>query len=61
VTKGNRRCFNSLSDPGRYTALFAAGQMLGELAALDGESALRRCLHCYDSLEVLVIDEMGHL
>jgi DNA replication protein DnaC len=45
-----------------YTALFTtAGQMLGELAALDSDSALRRRLHRYASPEVLVIDEVGYL
>ena len=45
-----------------YTALFAtAGQMLGELAALDSESALRRRLHRYASPEILVFDEVGYL
>ncbi|WP_198362328.1 ATP-binding protein, partial [Burkholderia ubonensis] len=40
-----------------YTALFTtAGQMLGELAALDSDSALRRRLHRYASPEVLLID-----
>lgn len=45
-----------------HTALFAtAGQMLGELAALDSDSALRRRLHRYALPEVLVIDEVGYL
>jgi len=45
-----------------YTALFTtAGQMLGELAALDSDSALRRRLHRYASPEVLLIDEVGYL
>ncbi len=45
-----------------YTALFTtAGQMLGELAALDSDSALRRHLHRYASPEVLLIDEVGYL
>ena len=40
-----------------HTALFTtAGQMLGELAALDSDSALRRRLHRYASPDVLVID-----
>jgi DNA replication protein DnaC len=40
-----------------HTALFtSAGQMLGELAALDSDSALRRRLHRYTSPAVLVID-----
>ncbi|KVU46988.1 AAA family ATPase [Burkholderia ubonensis] len=45
-----------------YTALFTtAGQMLGELASLDSDSALRRRLHRYASPEVLLIDEVGYL
>jgi DNA replication protein DnaC len=45
-----------------HTALFtSAGQMLGELAALDSDSALRRRLHRYTSPAVLVIDELGYL
>ncbi|WP_350357479.1 IS21-like element helper ATPase IstB [Paraburkholderia fungorum] len=45
-----------------HTALFtSAGQMLGELAALDSDSALRRRLHRYKSPAVLVIDELGYL
>jgi DNA replication protein DnaC len=45
-----------------HTALFTtAGQMLGELAALDSDSALRRRLHRYASPDVLVIDEVGYL
>jgi DNA replication protein DnaC len=44
-----------------HTALFTtAGQMLGELAALDSDSALRRRLHHYASPDVLVIDGVGH-
>ncbi|HYS62712.1 MAG TPA: IS21-like element helper ATPase IstB [Paraburkholderia sp.] len=45
-----------------HTALFTtAGQMLGELAALDSDSALRRRLNRYASPDVLVIDEVGYL
>ncbi|SOE96197.1 IstB-like ATP binding protein [Burkholderia sp. D7] len=40
-----------------HTALFTtAGQMLGELAALDSDSALRRRLNRYASPDVLVVD-----
>ena len=40
--------------------LFAtAGQMLGELAALDSDSALRRRLRHYVAPDLLVIDEVG--
>jgi DNA replication protein DnaC len=45
-----------------HTALFTtAGQMPGELAALDSDSALRRLLNRYASPDVLVIDEVGYL
>jgi DNA replication protein DnaC len=45
-----------------HTALFTtAGQMLGELAALDSDSALRRRLRRYALPNVLVIDEVGYL
>ena len=45
-----------------HTALFTtAGQMLGELAALDSDSALRRRLNRYASPDILVIDEVGYL
>ena len=44
------------------TALFTtAGQMLGELAALDSDSALRRRLRHYAALDLLVVDEIGYL
>lgn len=45
-----------------YTALFTtAGQMLGELAALDSDSALRRRLRRYITPSVLIVDEVGYL
>ncbi len=45
-----------------HTALFVtAGQLLGELAALDSDSALRRRLHHYAAPDVLLIDEIGYL
>ena len=45
-----------------HTALFtSAGQLLGELAALDSDSALRRRLRRYAAPDVLVIDEVGYL
>jgi len=45
-----------------HTVLFkAAGEMLGELAALDSDSALRRRLRHYAAPDVLVIDEVGYL
>lgn len=44
------------------TALFTtAGQLLGELAALDSDSALRRKLRHYATPDLLVIDEVGYL
>ena len=45
-----------------HTVLFTtAGQLLGELAALDSDSALRRRLRHYASPTLLVIDEVGYL
>jgi DNA replication protein DnaC len=45
-----------------HTALFTtAGQLLGELAALDSDSALRRRLRHYAAPALLVIDEVGYL
>ena len=45
-----------------HTALFTtAGQLLGELAALDSDSALRRRLRQYAAPDLLVIDEVGYL
>jgi DNA replication protein DnaC len=45
-----------------HTVLFTtAGNMLGELAALDSDSALRRRLRRYASPDVLVVDEVGYL
>jgi DNA replication protein DnaC len=45
-----------------YTVLFTtAGQLLGELAALDSDSALRRRLHTLATPDLLVIDEVGYL
>jgi DNA replication protein DnaC len=44
------------------TVLFTtAGQLLGELAALDSDSALRRRLRHYTAPTLLVIDEVGYL
>ena len=44
------------------TALFTtAGQLLGDLAALDSDSALRRRLRHYAAPDLLVIDEVGYL
>ena len=45
-----------------HTVLFTtAGQLLGELAALDSDSALRYRLRRYASPSLLVIDEVGDL
>tara|TARA_X000001036_G_scaffold439621_1_gene491466 strand:+ start:2274 stop:3071 length:798 start_codon:yes stop_codon:yes gene_type:complete len=45
-----------------YTALFtSAGEMLNELAAQDGDNALRRRLKHYSQPDLLVIDEVGYL
>lgn len=38
-----------------------AAQVLGELAAFDSDSALRRRLHHYAKPNLLVIDEVGYL
>jgi len=44
------------------TALFTtAGQLLGDLAALDSDAALRRRLHHYARPLLLAIDEVGYL
>jgi DNA replication protein DnaC len=45
-----------------YSALFInAAQMLGDLAAQDGDNALRRRLKHYARPDVLIIDEVGYL
>jgi DNA replication protein DnaC len=45
-----------------HTVLFtSAGQLLGELAALDSDSALRRRLRHYAAADLLAIDEVGYL
>jgi DNA replication protein DnaC len=45
-----------------HTVLFTtAGQLLGELAALDSDSALRRRLRHYAAPALLAIDEVGYL
>jgi DNA replication protein DnaC len=45
-----------------HSVLFTtAGKMLGELAALDSDSALRRRLRHYARPRLLVIDEVGYL
>ena len=45
-----------------YTVRFTtAGAMLGELAAMDGDAALRRRLRHYVNPDLLVVDEIGYL
>jgi len=45
-----------------HSALFVnAAQMLGDLAAQDGDNALRRRLKHYAHPDVLIIDEVGYL
>jgi hypothetical protein len=45
-----------------HTVLFAtAGELLGDLCALDSDSALRRRLRQYASPQLPVIDEVGYL
>jgi DNA replication protein DnaC len=45
-----------------HTVLFrSASEMLGELASLDSDSALRRRLHHYAAPDILVVDEVGYL
>jgi DNA replication protein DnaC len=46
---------------GHTVRFTTAGELLGELAALDSDSALRRRLQYYAGPQVLVIDEMGYL
>jgi DNA replication protein DnaC len=45
-----------------HTVIFtSAGQMLGDLSALDSDTALRRRLRHYAAPQLLVIDEIGYL
>jgi DNA replication protein DnaC len=45
-----------------HTVLFAtAGQMLGELAAIDSDTLLRRRMTLYARPDLLVVDEVGYL
>jgi DNA replication protein DnaC len=45
-----------------HSALFVnAAQMLGDLAAQDGDNALRRRLKYYAHPDVLILDEIGYL
>ena len=46
---------------GRTVLFTSAGQLLGDLAALDSDSALRRRLRHYAAPDLLLIDEVGYL
>jgi DNA replication protein DnaC len=46
---------------GHTVLLTTAGQLLGDLAALDSDAALRRRLHHYARPQLLAIDEVGYL
>ena len=46
---------------GRTVLFTTAGQLLGDLAALDSDSALRRRLRHYAAPDLLAIDEVGYL
>jgi DNA replication protein DnaC len=46
---------------GHTVRFTSAGQLLGDLAALDSDSALRRRLRHYAAPQLLVIDEIGYL
>lgn len=46
---------------GHTVKFTTAGELLGDLAALDSDAALRRRLRHYASPDLLVIDEIGYL
>ena len=46
---------------GHTVRFTTAGELLGELAALDSDAALRRRLKHYAAADLLVIDEIGYL
>ncbi len=46
---------------GHTVRFTTAGELLGDLAALDSDAALRRRLRHYASPDLLVIDEIGYL
>lgn len=46
---------------GHTVRFTTAGELLGDLAALDSDAALRRRLHHYAAPDLLVIDEIGYL
>jgi DNA replication protein DnaC len=46
---------------GRTVVFTTAGQLLGDLSALDSDSALRRRLRHYGAPDLLIVDEVGYL
>ena len=46
---------------GHTVRFTTAGELLGDLAALDSDAALRRRLRYYATPDLLVIDEIGYL
>ena len=46
---------------GHTVRFTTAGELLGDLAALDSDAALRRRLRHYATPDLLVIDEIGYL
>lgn len=46
---------------GRTVLFTTAGQLLGDLAALDSDTALRRRLRYYAAPDLLLVDEVGYL
>lgn len=46
---------------GHSAKFVTASEMLNDLSAQDGASALRRCLKKYSQVDLLVIDEVGYL
>lgn len=46
---------------GHTVRFTTAGELLGDLAALNSDAALRRRLHQYAAPDLLVIDEIGYL
>lgn len=46
---------------GRTVLFTTAGQLLGDLSALDSDSTLRRRLRHYSAPDLLLIDEVGYL
>ena len=47
--------------PGQAVLFTTAGQLLGELASLDSDSALRYRLRRYAAPSLLAVDEVGYL